>query len=76
MEQFHINNETKKILVGWWIEGNIFFLKNDGLYTITNLRYIYVMDLMCILYGEPNCMHFKDACMENQIACISRMLGF
>jgi hypothetical protein len=45
------------------VEENRFFTKSDGVYTMTNLRdpYIYAMDLMCKLYGEANCIHFKDA---------------
>jgi hypothetical protein len=64
MEKFHQDHDVRKILACWWVEDKIFFAKNDGLYTMTNLRnpYIYVTTLMCRLYG-------------NQIIPTLRMLG-
>jgi hypothetical protein len=63
VERFHQDNDVKKILAGWWVEDKIFYPKSDGLYTMTTLRdpYIYVFDLTCILYGEANYIHFRDA---------------
>jgi enoyl-CoA hydratase/carnithine racemase len=63
VEQFHQGNDIKEILEIWWVENKRFFAKSDGLYRMTNLRdpYIYAVDLMCILYGESICIHFKYA---------------
>jgi hypothetical protein len=63
VEQFQNNNDAKKILTGWWIEGKRYFAKSDGVYVVTNIRdpYIYDVSTMYILYGEPNYVHFKDA---------------
>jgi hypothetical protein len=63
VEKFHWENDIKNILVGWWVEDNIFLAKNDGAYTMTNLRdsYMYAKDLMCRLYGESK--HSFQICM-------------
>jgi len=63
VEKFHQDNAIKKISASWWVGDKKLFGKNDGIYTMINLRYPYIYDmaLMCKLYGDPSCIHFKDA---------------
>ena len=44
VEQFDQDNDSKKILAGWWVEDKRFFAKNGGVYTMTNLRHIYIYE--------------------------------
>jgi len=42
VEEFHKANAVKKLLSSWWAEVKIFQTKNDGIYTMTNLRIVNV----------------------------------
>ena len=63
VEQFHYLHDIKKILMSWWLDDKRFFVKNDGVYAMTNSRYPYkyVVALVGRLHGVPNCVYFKEA---------------
>jgi len=63
MEKFHQSHDIRKILTSWWVEDKSFFGKSNGICTMLKLRdpYIYAIALMCKLYIDHNCIHFKDA---------------
>jgi hypothetical protein len=52
-------------MASWWREDKNFTNRTFGWYPTTNLRelYIYLMDLICWLYGEKYCSRFSEACM-------------
>jgi hypothetical protein len=49
----------------WWKEDKKFTNQSTGWYRTTNLRepYIYLMALICLLYGEKDCYIFSKAWM-------------
>jgi hypothetical protein len=60
MNDFYEKNDVENTLARWWREDKRFFHKNTIWYAIINLRepYMYIMALLCRLYGERNCSRF------------------
>jgi hypothetical protein len=52
-------------MASWWREDKKFTNQSNGWYGTINLRepYIYLMALICRLYGEKDCSKFSEACM-------------
>ena len=52
-------------MASWWKEDKKFTNRSNGWYGRTNLRetYIYLMALICQLYGEKDCSKFLEAWM-------------
>jgi hypothetical protein len=52
-------------MASWWKEDKIFTNWSNGSYGMVNLRdpYIYLMALICRLYGEKDCSNFSEAWM-------------
>jgi len=52
-------------MVSWWKEDKKFTNHCNGWYGTVNLRepYIYLMALICRLYGEKDCSKFSEAWM-------------
>lgn len=62
---FHVHHDVRKMVDSWWKEGNKFINQTSRWYGITNLRdqYMYLMVLLCRLYGEKNFSRFTEAWM-------------
>jgi hypothetical protein len=52
-------------MASWWREDNKYTNRSTRWYQMTNLReqYIYMMALICRLYGEKHCSIFSEAWM-------------
>jgi hypothetical protein len=52
-------------MASWWREDKKYTNRTSGWYQTTNLResYIYLMALICRLYGEKDCSRFSEAWM-------------
>jgi hypothetical protein len=63
--KFYEIHDTNRLLASWWKEYNKFTNMRNGRYTIVNLRdpYMYLMPLICRLYGEKDCSKFSEAWM-------------
>ena len=60
--EFH---DTSRLMASWWKEDKKFTNRSNGWYGTINLRepYIYLMALICWLYGEKDCSKFSEAWM-------------
>jgi hypothetical protein len=60
--EFH---DTSRLLASWWKEYKKFTKKRNGKYNMVNLRdpYMYLMALICLLYGGEDCSKFSKAWM-------------
>jgi len=58
---FYEKHNTNKVMASWWREDKNFTNRTSGWYPMTNLRepYIYLMALICRLYGEKDCSTFS-----------------
>jgi hypothetical protein len=63
VNDFYDKNDVGNILASWWKEEKKFLNRTSGWYAITSLRvpYMYLMVLICKLYGEKDCSRFSDA---------------
>jgi hypothetical protein len=63
VHEFYDKNDVEKIIAIWWKEDRKFVNRASGWYTITNLRelYLYLMVLICKLYGQKDCSRFSNA---------------
>jgi hypothetical protein len=54
-----------RLLASWWKEDKKFTNRSTGWYNTVNLRepYMYLMALICRLYGEKDCSKFSEAWM-------------
>jgi hypothetical protein len=57
--EFH---DTSRLLASWWKLYRKFNNRRNGWYNMVNLRepYIYLMVLICRLYGEKDCSKFSE----------------
>jgi hypothetical protein len=55
--KFYEFNDTSRLMASWWKEDKNFTNWSNGWYGMVNLRepYIYLMALICRLYGEKDC---------------------
>jgi hypothetical protein len=60
--EFH---DTSRLMASWWKEENKFTNRSNEWYAMVNLieSYIYLMALICRLYGEKDCSNFSEAWM-------------
>jgi hypothetical protein len=58
-------HDTSRVIASWWREDKKYTNRSIGWYGTTNLRepYIYLMALICRLYGEKECSIFLEAWM-------------
>ena len=65
MVKFYEYHDTSRLLASWWREDKKFTNKNIGWYNTVILRepYMYLMALICRLYGEKDCSKFLEAWM-------------
>jgi hypothetical protein len=63
--RFYEKHDTSRVMASWWREDKNFTNQTSGWYPTTNLResYIYLMALICRLYGEKYCSRFSEAWM-------------
>ena len=74
---FYENFNTDKLLASWWKEHRKFINQTVVWYGTTNLRepYMYLMALICRLYGENDCSRFSEAWIPlAYIVAISRII--
>jgi hypothetical protein len=62
MVKFYEFLDTNRLMATWWKEDTKFTNRSNGWYGIVNLRepYIYLMVLICRLYGEKKCSKFSE----------------
>jgi hypothetical protein len=60
---FYEKHDTSKVMASWWRENKTFTNRTFDWYPTANLRepYIYLMGLICRLYGEKDCSRFSEA---------------
>jgi hypothetical protein len=60
---FYDKNDVVNILANWWKEEKKLLNGTNGWYVIIGLRVpcVYLMVLICILYGDKICSIFLDA---------------
>jgi hypothetical protein len=60
---FYAKHDTNKLMASWWREDKNFTNWTSDWYPTANLRepYIYLMDLICCLYGEKDFSRFSEA---------------
>jgi hypothetical protein len=65
MVKFYEIHDTSRLLASWWKEDKKFTNRSTGWYNTVNLRepYMYLMALICRLYGEKDCSKFSEAWM-------------
>jgi hypothetical protein len=65
MVKFYEQHNTNQLLESWWKEDTKFLNRAYGWYNTINLRepYIFLMALICRLYGEKYCSKFLEAWM-------------
>jgi hypothetical protein len=63
--KFYEHHDTGWVMDSWWREDKKYTNQTFGWYQMTNLResYIYLMTLICQLYGEKYCSRFSEAWM-------------
>jgi hypothetical protein len=63
--KFYEFHDTNRLMASWWKEEKKFTNWSNGWYGTVNLRetYIYLMALICRLYGEKECSKFSEAWM-------------
>jgi hypothetical protein len=63
--KFYECHDTSRVMASWWREDKKYTNRSTGWYGMTNLRepYIYLMALICRLYGEKDCSRFSEAWM-------------
>jgi hypothetical protein len=63
--KFYERHETGWVMDSWWREDKKYTNRTSGWYQTANLResYIYLMALICRLYGEKECSRFSEAWM-------------
>jgi hypothetical protein len=63
--KFYEVHDTNQLLGSWWKEDNKFTNRSTGWYNTINLEepYMYLMALICRLYGENDCSKFSEAWM-------------
>ena len=63
--KFYEFHDTSRLMASWWKEDTKFKNWRNDWYGTMNLRepYVYLMALICRLYGEKNCVKFSEACM-------------
>jgi hypothetical protein len=61
--KFYEFHDTIRLMASWLREDNKFTNRSNRWYETTNLRepYIYLMALICWLYGENDCSKFSEA---------------
>ena len=61
MVKFYEHHDTNHVMDSWWREEKKFTNQRNGWYGTINLResYIYLMALICRLYGEKYCSKFS-----------------
>jgi hypothetical protein len=65
MVKFYEFHDTRRLMASWWKEDKKFTNRNNDWYGTINLieSYIYLMALICQLYGEKDCSRFLEAWM-------------
>jgi hypothetical protein len=60
---FYEFHDTNRLMASWWKEDKNFTNWHNGWYGTINLRdpYIYLMSLICQMYGEKECSKFFEA---------------
>jgi hypothetical protein len=60
---FYQKYDVSRILANWWKEDKKLFNRLGGQYPTTGLweSYMYLMILLCRLYGEKDCSQFTEA---------------
>ena len=63
--KFYEFHDTNLLMASWWKEDKKFTNQRNGWYGTIKLRelYIYLMALICQLYGEKDCSKFSEAWM-------------
>jgi hypothetical protein len=63
--KFYEFHDTSRLMASWWREYKKFTNRRNGWHGTINSRdpYIYLMDLICRLYGENDCSKFSEAWM-------------
>jgi hypothetical protein len=61
--KFYEFHDTSRLMASWWKEDKKFTNRRNDWYGTTNIRepYIYLMALICRLYGERDCTKFLEA---------------
>jgi hypothetical protein len=62
---FYECHDISRVMASWWREDKKYTNWSTRWYTMANLMetYIYLMALICRLYGEKDCSRFSLACM-------------
>jgi hypothetical protein len=65
MVKFYEFHEINRLMASWWKEDKKFMNRSNDWYVTVNLRdpYIYLMALICQLYGERDCAKLSEAWM-------------
>jgi hypothetical protein len=56
-------HDTNRVMASWWREDKKYTNRSTRWYGMKNLRetYIYLVALICRLYGEKDCSRFSEA---------------
>jgi hypothetical protein len=76
--KFYKCHDTSWVMASWWREDKNYTNQRIGWYRMTNLRdpYIYLMALICQLYGEKDCSRFSKAWMTLDYTVAISRSGF
>jgi hypothetical protein len=63
--RFYERHDTGQVMASWWREDKKYTNRTFGWHQTNNLResYIYIMALICRLYGEKDCSRFSEVWM-------------
>jgi hypothetical protein len=63
--RFYEFHDTNMLLASWWKEDKMFTNRRNGWYNTVNLKepYMYLMALICRLYGEKDSSKFSEVWM-------------
>ena len=76
--KFYERHDTSHVMASWWREDNKYTNRSTGWYQTTNLMepYIYLMALICQLYGDKDCSRFLEAWIPLAYAVAISRRGF
>jgi hypothetical protein len=75
---FYECHDTSQVMASWWREDKKYTNQTSSRYRTTNLRepYIYLMSLICRLYGEKDYSRFSEAWMPLDYTIAISRRGF
>jgi hypothetical protein len=66
---FYERHDTGRVMASWWREDKKYTNRTSCWYQTANLRepYIYLMALVCRLYGEKDCSRFSEVSLGTPV---------